>query len=329
MDMITEDTDDEMFRIETSALQLVAQAIAKIGGSAKIESARGTGATYMRVRFPKGKGVVVAASAGEVRPDRRREITFYIAHFSDLSDDWAMNANQFDRVEMVSVASAVARQAMAKSAGAELESGSAELLKKIELDQIGFAPVGKSLRMDRSYKASLGGTRELSLILRPLATNMVAMEIRNKKGSLLSNLVGAKQVRLDGAVDHRQLLRSFASLCVSTAERKHEEGLKLALANSARRMLGMDEIEKVATSDRKFVTVIDPTRNVFRFSGEGGEHQGPSARALSDAKSGLVNLGFKPAEADSAIRNAMGEIGRHSTPEQIVGAALRSLGKRD
>ena len=53
----------------------------------------------------------------------------------------------------------------------------------------------------------------------------------------------------------------------------------------------------------------------------------PRGNAVSDALSALANLGFRPAEADAAVRAAVDELGDGATLDALVRLALRKAAK--
>jgi Holliday junction DNA helicase RuvA len=57
--------------------------------------------------------------------------------------------------------------------------------------------------------------------------------------------------------------------------------------------------------------------------GPAGAPASPSGSHSSDAVSALVNLGFRPAEASSAVAKAEGELGSGPTLDQLVRTALK------
>jgi Holliday junction DNA helicase RuvA len=61
--------------------------------------------------------------------------------------------------------------------------------------------------------------------------------------------------------------------------------------------------------------------------GLGGAASGPRAGAANDALSALANLGFKPAEASSAVNAAQEELGPDASLDALVRLALRKAVK--
>ncbi|MBO9713101.1 Holliday junction branch migration protein RuvA [Sphingomonas sp.] len=61
--------------------------------------------------------------------------------------------------------------------------------------------------------------------------------------------------------------------------------------------------------------------------GTGGAAAAPAGGATADAVSALMNLGFKPAEANSAVTAANDELGAGATLDALVRLALRKAAK--
>jgi Holliday junction DNA helicase RuvA len=99
--------------------------------------------------------------------------------------------------------------------------------------------------------------------------------------------------------------------------------LSRAVANDDKAMIGRAN----GVGPKLAARIANELRGKLGAPGLGGSVAAPSGGIASDALSALANLGFKPAEASSAVAAAQDELGPDASLDALVRLALRKAAK--
>jgi Holliday junction DNA helicase RuvA len=133
-----------------------------------------------------------------------------------------------------------------------------------------------------------------------------------------------------GTQSERDALRALTSiqgvggrLALAILSTLSPDELSRAVANDDKAMIGRAN----GVGPKLAARIANELRGKLGAPGLGGSVAAPSGGIASDALSALANLGFKPAEASSAVAAAQDELGPDASLDALVRLALRKAAK--